>query len=174
MALAWNEQQVGEADRAVKVVAPLVAEIGWPRFGARGDETRALVQLRNMSGEDQTLSLVWTLNGGLKAHGELPGTLSLKRRGAVADPAAHRDWGERRGKPAVGGPRQGFCHQPRLVLPLRSPGRSTRQRYQMLAPGQQMSFAPAELAGLDRANLQGLLSLSGTPLGSGSPVAGAG
>ena len=31
-----------------------------------------------MSGEDQTLSLVWTLNGGLKAHGELPGTLSLK------------------------------------------------------------------------------------------------
>ena len=25
MALAWNEQQVGEADRAVKVVAPLVA-----------------------------------------------------------------------------------------------------------------------------------------------------
>ncbi len=78
MALAWNEQQVGEAERAVKVVAPLVAEIGWPRFGARGDETRALVQLRNMSGEDQTLSLVWTLNGGLKANGELPGTLSLK------------------------------------------------------------------------------------------------
>jgi uncharacterized protein YfaS (alpha-2-macroglobulin family) len=31
-----------------------------------------------MSGEDQTLSLVWTLNGGLKANGELPGTLSLK------------------------------------------------------------------------------------------------
>lgn len=30
MALAWNEQQVGEAERAVKVVAPLVAEIGWP------------------------------------------------------------------------------------------------------------------------------------------------
>ncbi len=33
----------------------------------------------------------------------------------------------------------------------------------MLAPGQQMSFASAEQAGLDRANLQGLLSLSGTP-----------
>nr|WP_270802806.1 alpha-2-macroglobulin [Aeromonas sp. QDB54] len=165
MALAWNEQQVGEADRAVKVVAPLVAEIGWPRFGARGDETRALVQLRNMSGEDQTLSLVWTLNGGLKAHGELPGTLSLKSgeeqwltlpltvtgaNGVASlqlvargkDFAISRDW----------------------FLPLRSPWPAeTRQRYQMLAPGQQMSFAPAELAGLDRANLQGLLSLSGTP-----------
>lgn len=165
MALAWNEQQVGEAERAVKVVAPLVAEIGWPRFGARGDETRALVQLRNMSGEDQTLSLVWTLNGGLKAHGELPGTLSLKNgeeqwltlpltvtgASGVAslqlaasgkDFAISRDW----------------------YLPLRSPWPAeTRQRYQMLAPGQQMSFAPAELAGLDRANLQGLLSLSGTP-----------
>ncbi|MEN3800457.1 alpha-2-macroglobulin [Aeromonas veronii] len=165
MALAWNEQQVGEAERAVKVVAPLVAEIGWPRFGARGDETRALVQLRNMSGEDQTLSLVWTLNGGLKANGELPGNLSLKNgeeqwltlpltvtgTSGVAslqlaasgkDFAISRDW----------------------TLPLRSPWPAeTRQRYQMLAPGQQMSFAPAELAGLDRANLQGLLSLSGTP-----------
>ncbi|MBL0451816.1 alpha-2-macroglobulin family protein [Aeromonas veronii] len=165
MALAWNEQQVGEAERAVKVVAPLVAEIGWPRFGARGDETRALVQLRNMSGEDQTLSLVWTLNGGLKANGELPGTLSLKNgeeqwltlpltvtgASGVAslqlaasgkDFAISRDW----------------------TLPLRSPWPAeTRQRYQMLASGQQMSFAPAELAGLDRANLQGLLSLSGTP-----------
>ncbi len=165
MALAWNEQQVGEAERAVKVVAPLVAEIGWPRFGVRGDETRALVQLRNMSGEDQTLSLVWTLNGGLKANGELPGTLSLKNgeeqwltlpltvtgASGVAslqlaasgkDFAISRDW----------------------TLPLRSPWPAeTRQRYQMLAPGQEMSFAPAELAGLDRANLQGLLSLSGTP-----------
>lgn len=165
MALAWNEQQVGEAERAVKVVAPLVAEIGWPRFGARGDETRALVQLRNMSGEDQTLSLAWTLNGGLKANGELPRTLSLKNgeeqwltlpltvtgASGVAslqlaasgkDFAISRDW----------------------TLPLRSPWPAeTRQRYQMLAPGQEMSFAPAELAGLDRANLQGLLSLSGTP-----------
>ncbi|MBL0447801.1 alpha-2-macroglobulin family protein [Aeromonas caviae] len=165
MALAWNEQQVGEAERAVKVVAPLVAEIGWPRFGARGDETRALVQLRNMSGEDQTLSLAWTLNGGLKANGELPGTLSLKNgeeqwltlpltvtgASGVAslqlaasgkDFAISRDW----------------------TLPLRSPWPAeTRQRYQMLAPGQEMSFAPAELAGLDPANLQGLLSLSGTP-----------
>ncbi|MFM5181056.1 alpha-2-macroglobulin [Aeromonas veronii] len=165
MALAWNEQQVGEAERAVKVVAPLVAEIGWPRFGARGDETRALVQMRNMSGEDQTLSLVWTLNGGLKANGELPGTLFLKNgeeqwltlpltvtgASGVAslqlaasgkDFAISRDW----------------------TLPLRSPWPAeTRQRYQMLAPGQQMSFAPAELTGLDRANLQGQLSLSGTP-----------
>ncbi|MGY4020579.1 alpha-2-macroglobulin family protein [Aeromonas sobria] len=165
MALAWNEQQVGEAERAVKVVAPLVAEIGWPRFGARGDETRALVQLRNMSGEDQTLSLAWTLNGGLKANGELPSTLSLKNgeeqwltlpltvtgASGVAslqlaasgkDFAISRDW----------------------YLPLRSPWPAqTRQRYQMLAPGQQMSFTPAELTGLDRANLQGLLSLSGTP-----------
>ncbi|MFQ1688508.1 alpha-2-macroglobulin family protein [Aeromonas veronii] len=165
MALAWNEQQVGEAERAVKVVAPLVAEIGWPRFGARGDETRALVQLRNMSGEDQTLSLAWTLNGGLKANGELPGTLSLKNgeeqwltlpltvtgASGVAslqlaasgkDFAISRDW----------------------TLPLRSPWPAeTRQRYQMLAPGQQMSLAPSELAGLDPTNLQGLLSLSGTP-----------
>ncbi|WP_372587763.1 alpha-2-macroglobulin family protein [Aeromonas hydrophila] len=165
MALAWNEQQVGEAERAVKVVAPLVAEIGWPRFGARGDETRALVQLRNMSGEDQTLSLAWTLNGGLKANGELPGTLSLKN--------GEEQWlslpltvtgasGVASLQLAASG--KNFAISRDWYLPLRSPWPAeTRQRYQMLAPGQQMSFAPAELAGLDRANLQGLLSLSGTP-----------
>ncbi|MDX7839533.1 alpha-2-macroglobulin [Aeromonas caviae] len=165
MALAWNEQQVGEAERAVKVVAPLVAEIGWPRFGARGDETRALVQLRNMSGEDQTLSLAWTLNGGLKANGELPGTLALKN--------GEEQWltlpltvtgasGVARLQLAASG--KDFAISRDWTLPLRSPWPAeTRQRYQMLAPGQEMAFAPAELAGLDRANLQGLLSLSGTP-----------
>ncbi|UJQ38356.1 alpha-2-macroglobulin family protein [Aeromonas caviae] len=165
MALAWNEQQVGEAERAVKVVAPLVAEIGWPRFGARGDETRALVQLRNMSGEDQTLSLAWTLNGGLKANGELPRTLALKN--------GEEQWlalpltvtgasGVASLQLAASG--KNFAISRDWYLPLRSPWPAeTRQRYQMLAPGQQMSFAPAELAGLDRVNLQGLLSLSSTP-----------
>ncbi|WP_429108012.1 alpha-2-macroglobulin family protein [Aeromonas media] len=165
MALAWNEQQVGQADRAVKVVAPLVAEIGWPRFGARGDETRALVQLRNMSGEDQTLSLAWTLKGGLKANGELPGTLSLKN--------GEEQWltlpltvtgasGVASLQLAASG--KGFAVSRDWSLPLRSPWPAqTRQRYQMLPPGQQMSLAPGELAGLAHTNLQGLLSLSGTP-----------
>ncbi|WP_429235247.1 alpha-2-macroglobulin family protein [Aeromonas salmonicida] len=165
MALAWNEQQVGQAERAVKVVAPLVAEIGWPRFGARGDQTRALVQLRNMSGEDQTLSLTWTLTGGLQAGGELPGTLALKN--------GEEQWltlpltvtgasGVARLQLAASG--KDFAVNREWSLPLRSPWPAqTRQRYQMLAPNQQMSFAQSELAGLDPANLQGLLSLSGTP-----------
>lgn len=165
MALAWNEQQVGEAERAVKVVAPLVAEIGWPRFGARGDETRALVQLRNMSGEDQTLSLVWTLNGGLKANGELPGTLSLKNgeeQWLTLPLTVTRASGVASLQLAASG--KDFAISRDWTLPLRSPWPAeTRQRYQMLAPGQQMSFTPSELTGLDRANLQGLLSLSGTP-----------
>ncbi len=165
MALAWNEQQVGQAERAVKVVTPLVAEIGWPRFGARGDETRALVQLRNMSGEDQSLSLIWTLTGGLQAGGELPGTLALKN--------GEEQWltlpltvtgasGVARLQLAASG--KDFAVNREWSLPLRSPWPAqTRQRYQMLAPNQQMSFAQSELAGLDPANLQGLLSLSGTP-----------
>lgn len=165
MALAWNEQQVGQAERAIKVVSPLVAEIGWPRFGARGDQTRALVQLRNMSGEDQTLSLAWTLSGGLQAGAELPTTLALKQ--------GEEHWltlplhvsgasGVARLQLAASG--KGFEVNREWSLPLRSPWPAeTRQRYQMLAPNQQMSFAQDELAGLDPANLQGLLSLSGTP-----------
>lgn len=165
MALAWNEQQVGQAERAVKVVAPLVAEIGWPRFGARGDETRALVQLRNMSGEDQSLSLTWTLTGGLQAGGELPETLALKNgeeRWLTLPLTVTGASGVARLQLAASG--KDFAVNREWSLPLRSPWPAqTRQRYQMLAPNQQMSFAQSELAGLDPANLQGLLSLSGTP-----------
>ncbi|WP_429232886.1 alpha-2-macroglobulin family protein [Aeromonas salmonicida] len=165
MALAWNEQQVGQAERAVKVVAPLVAEIGWPRFGARGDETRALVQLRNMSGEDQSLSLTWTLTGGLQAGGELPETLALKNGEELwltLPLTVTGASGVARLQLAASG--KDFAVNREWSLPLRSPWPAqTRQRYQMLAPNQQMSFAQSELAGLDPANLQGLLSLSGTP-----------
>lgn len=165
MALAWNEQQVGQAERAVKVVAPLVAEIGWPRFGARGDETRVLVQLRNMSGEDQSLSLTWTLTGGLQAGGALPETLALKNgeeRWLTLPLTVTGASGVASLQLAASG--KGFAISREWSLPLRSPWPAqTRQRYQMLAPNQQMSFAQSELAGLDPANLQGLLSLSGTP-----------
>lgn len=165
MALAWNEQQIGQAERAVKVVSPLVAEIGWPRFGARGDETRALVQLRNMSGSDQSISLDWTLSGGLQAGSELPATLALKNgeeRWLTLPLTVTGTSGVARLALAASG--EGFAMSREWFLPLRSPWPAqTRQRYQMLAPGQQMHFAPNELAGLDSANLQGLLSLSGTP-----------
>ena len=165
MALAWNEQQVGQADRAVKVVSPLVAEIGWPRFGARGDETRALVQLRNMSGQDQSLSLNWTLSGGLQAGAELPKTLDLKNgeeRWLTLPLTVTGASGVARLALAASG--EGLAMSRDWSLPLRSPWPAqTRQRYQMLAPGQQMSFAPEELVGLAPATLQGLLSLSGTP-----------
>lgn len=165
MALAWNEQQVGQAERALKVVSPLVAEIGWPRFGARGDETRALVQLRNMSGEDQSLSLIWTLSGGLQAGAELPATLALKdgeERWLTLPLQVSGASGVAHLQLVASG--KGFDVNREWSLPLRSPWPAqTRQRYQVLAPAQRMSLAPDELAGLDPANLQGLLSLSGTP-----------
>ncbi|MGY3885392.1 alpha-2-macroglobulin family protein [Aeromonas aquatica] len=165
MALAWNEQQVGQAERAIKVVSPLVAEIGWPRFGARGDETRALVQLRNMSGEDQTLSLAWTLSGGLQAGAELPTTLALKQgEEHWLTLPLHVSGASGVASLQLAASGKGFAVNREWSLPLRSPWPAeTRQRYQMLAPNQQMNFAPGELAGLDPANLQGLLSLSGTP-----------
>lgn len=117
------------------------------------------------SGEDQSLSLVWTLAGGLQAGGELPETLTLKN--------GEEQWltlpltvtgasGVASLQLAASG--KGFAISRDWYLPLRSPWPAqTRQRYQMLTPGQQMSFAQSELAGLDPANLQGLLSLSGTP-----------
>jgi uncharacterized protein YfaS (alpha-2-macroglobulin family) len=121
------------------------------------------VQLRNMSGEDQTLSLAWTLNGGLKANGELPGTLSLKN--------GEEQWltlpltvtGRAAWQPAVGSQRQGCAISRDWTCRCAPPGRPRLASATRCWPPARDGFAPAELAGLDRANLQGLLSLSGTP-----------
>lgn len=98
-----------------------------------------------MSGEDQTLSLAWTLNGGLKANGELPRTLSLKN--------GEEQWltlpltvtgvsGRASLQLAASG--KDFAVSRDWSLQLRSPWPAqTRQRYQMLASGQQMSLAPS-------------------------------
>lgn len=55
MALAFNNDSYGSAEKAMTLAAPLVAEIAMPRFLAYGDESRLALDLHNLSGQSQQI-----------------------------------------------------------------------------------------------------------------------
>jgi hypothetical protein len=57
MAVAFNDEQYGSADAEVIVAAPIIAETSLPRFLAAGDSAVLTLDLRNQSGEAQTIAL---------------------------------------------------------------------------------------------------------------------
>ncbi|CNH01292.1 alpha-2-macroglobulin family protein [Yersinia pekkanenii] len=57
MAQAWSDKDFGKAESKVVVAAPLIAQLATPRFLAGGDRTQLALDLSNLSGQAQTLSL---------------------------------------------------------------------------------------------------------------------
>ncbi|WP_145484302.1 alpha-2-macroglobulin family protein [Yersinia aldovae] len=57
MAQAWSAEDFGNAEAKVVVAAPLIAQLATPRFLAGGDTTQLALDLSNLSGLPQTLSL---------------------------------------------------------------------------------------------------------------------
>lgn len=58
MAVAFSENQFGSNEQELTVAAPLVAQIALPRFLAAGDASTAALDLHNLSGETQELSVI--------------------------------------------------------------------------------------------------------------------
>ncbi|WP_449430024.1 alpha-2-macroglobulin family protein [Pseudomonas putida] len=65
MAQAWNEQHFGMAEGKTVVAAPLIAELSAPRFLAGGDRTSLALDLANLSGRAQQLSVEVSTEGQL-------------------------------------------------------------------------------------------------------------
>lgn len=65
MALAFNDEQYGSGQKSVTVAAPVVAQLGLPRFLAAGDRSTLALDLKNLSGFEQQLRLQLTLADGL-------------------------------------------------------------------------------------------------------------
>jgi len=57
MAIAFNKNQFGSAEAEITVAAPIIAEASLPRFLAAADSSLMTLDLRNQSGQTQTLSL---------------------------------------------------------------------------------------------------------------------
>lgn len=67
MALAFGESSFGSAEQETTVAAPLVTQLGTPRFLALGDKANAVLDLHNLTGTAQELSVEISTGGALKA-----------------------------------------------------------------------------------------------------------
>lgn len=66
MALAFNESQFGSSEAEITIAAPIIAETSLPRFLAAGDHSTMTLDLRNQSGETQSLSFSVKSNSPIK------------------------------------------------------------------------------------------------------------
>jgi len=77
MAQAWTEEHFGMAEGKTVVAAPLIAELSAPRFLAGGDRTSLALDLANLSGSAQQLSVDITTEGQLSLAASAQQTVAL-------------------------------------------------------------------------------------------------
>jgi uncharacterized protein YfaS (alpha-2-macroglobulin family) len=75
MAVAFNNEQYGNAEAEMTVAAPVVAELSTPRFISPGDEATIALDVTNMSGAARDISIKFEANDPL---GIADGTRTLK------------------------------------------------------------------------------------------------
>ncbi len=80
MAVAFNDDQFGAADTEVTIAAPVIAEVSLPRFLAIGDRAELTLDLRNQSGEKQTLDLKISATLPITIVGYKRETITLKNK----------------------------------------------------------------------------------------------
>ncbi|GAA5216220.1 alpha-2-macroglobulin [Corallincola platygyrae] len=79
MAFAFSESQFALAQHSSVIAAPIVAQLGAPRFLAQGDTSQLALDLRNMTEQEQTLTLsVETDDKLLFLKEALPDSVTLK------------------------------------------------------------------------------------------------
>ena len=65
MVMAFADEQFGKIDADTKVADKIVTQISMPRFLARKDNSVAALDIRNMSGSPQKLSIQMTMKGAI-------------------------------------------------------------------------------------------------------------
>lgn len=66
MAVAFNDDSFGSAEKEVTIAAPIVAEIAMPRFLAMGDTSTLALDIQNMTDDTETLSVQFAVTGAAK------------------------------------------------------------------------------------------------------------
>lgn len=87
MAVAFGEDQFGSNDTEMTVRAPVVAEIGMPRFMAMGDNSLITLDVQNFTGKDQDFDIAIEASKPIKLAGNLQRLkLKDKARGSIKVP----------------------------------------------------------------------------------------
>ncbi|MDE1461896.1 alpha-2-macroglobulin family protein [Spartinivicinus poritis] len=66
MAVAFNEEQFGSTEKEVTIAAPVVTQLGMPRFLANGDQSQLVLDLHNLSDAQQDLTVNLTTTGAIQ------------------------------------------------------------------------------------------------------------
>ncbi len=165
MAVAFDGSRYGNLEQDVTLAAPLVTQLSMPRFVAVGDETLVALDVTNLSGETQPLTLQFHVDGAL----------------TVLDPASQQAQftladGEKKtfflplraGYPA--GPMEigmtltgagDFSLQRHWQLNSRAANPAlTHKKDALLKPGEQLTLSRAELKDLLPASLEAVLAVN--------------
>jgi len=63
MALSFDQRRFGSAEKSLTIASPVVTQFAMPRFLAFGDQSQVALDLTNMSGESQQLSVELNVDG---------------------------------------------------------------------------------------------------------------
>ncbi|MGE8417275.1 alpha-2-macroglobulin family protein [Pseudomonas sp.] len=170
MAQAWTDERYGMAEAKTVVAAPLIAELSAPRFLAGGDTTTLALDVSNLSGQAQKLTVQLSTEGqlNLMRAGEQTLNLTQGKRVTLQLPVQ-----------AIGGLGQGKVKV--QVLGLQLPGEKATafsrewtlgirpaypamlKHYRVALTDQPWSLPDADLAAFEPQGLEAMLALSSRP-----------
>lgn len=160
MALAFGESRFGSAEQETVIAAPLVTQLGMPRFLALGDQGRAVLDLHNLSGSDQQLKVTITTGAGLAAHTESR-TVALAQDAKTTLPFTLQAEQLQQGRVDIRVEGDGFTplqRQWQIGIRPAYPA-DVRAFDQVLEPGAVVALPPALLKGLHASSAQVRLAL---------------
>ncbi|MGO4000631.1 alpha-2-macroglobulin family protein [Pseudomonas fluorescens] len=170
MAQAWTDERYGMAEGKTVVAAPLIAELSAPRFLAGGDQTTLALDLSNLSGKAQTLTVQLSTEGQLALLNETAQSVQLTQgqRTTLRIPVhALGGFGQGKVKVLVNGldlPGENLPPFSReWTLGIRPAYPALLKHYRAVLKDQPWSLPEGALAQFEPAGREALLSLSSRP-----------
>jgi len=164
MAVVAAADRFGSQEAEVVVAAPLVAELLTPRFLTIGDSATIALDLHNLSGTEQALSVAVIANDGLRA-GDAQRQVTLKdqQKTTLRFPIeAGSAFGLAEVRVKVDSPAIKLERQFGLEVVAATPRQQTLKRY-VVEPGETVDVRDAELSGFMRPTVLSHLALSDQP-----------
>ena len=170
MAQAWTDDRYGMAEGKTVIAAPLIAELSAPRFLAGGDETKLALDLSNLSGKPQKLTVQVVVEDQLNLLGESTHSVQLAQgqRTTLQIPVqALGGFGQGQVKMRVNGldlPGESLPPFTReWTLGVRPAYPAMLKHYRAVLKDQPWNLPETELAAFDPDSREALLSLSSRP-----------
>ena len=170
MAQAWSDEHFGMAEGKTVVAAPLIAELSAPRFLAGGDRTNLALDLANLSGRAQQLTVEYSTEGqlNLTAANQQNVALAEGQRTTLMIPVQAQG-GLGQGKLTVrvnglqlpGEPATAFARD--WSLGIRPAYPAILKHYRVALKDQPWSLPDSDLAEFEPAGLEATLALSSRP-----------